>query len=97
VDAHRELLDAGLDWTSRKQLQTTLDMPELQEINRGLWALTRDLVLRVNDLQMKLDAQEKRIPETKQLREKDHGEEIAFLTRMGQVLKGQIDMAAAQK
>jgi dynein light intermediate chain len=96
VRAYKELYETTLDWGHRKQMQVDLGVPDLKIYSEERKAERRKLELRANDLQIRLDALEKKLAENKALREKDRADEIAFLKRQGQMTKAQIDMYNTQ-
>ena len=97
VNAYKDLYNTTLDWGNRKANQVHEGVPDLLVYHDQLVEKRRDLELQANDLQIKLDNLEKKLAEAKQIREKDHADEIAFLKRIGQMTKPQIDMLNAQK
>ncbi|OHS95115.1 Inner dynein arm light chain, axonemal-related protein [Tritrichomonas foetus] len=97
LNSYKELYELSLDWGKRKELQIGQGVPDLKTYHDELVSRKRTLELQANELQIKLDALEKRLAESKQLREKDHADEIAFLKRQGQMCKAQIDMLNSQK
>ena len=97
LNAYKQLYETTLDWGNRKTMQVDLGVPDLRVYNAELKERRRTLELETNDLQIKLDNLEKRISESKALREKDHADEITFLRRQGQMTKAQIDMLNSQK
>ena len=92
VQSYKDLNDNALLFGSNKNMQVTLGMDDLLKQNKELKSRRRDLELEANDLQLKLDATEKRIQENKQLREKEYADEIAFLKRQGQQMKQHYDL-----
>jgi dynein light intermediate chain len=96
VRAYKELYETTLDWGHRKAMQVDLGVPDLKIYHEERKAERRKLELRANDLQIRLDALEKKLAENKALREKDRADEIAFLKRQGQMTKAQIDMYNTQ-
>lgn len=95
--AYKQLYETTLDWGNRKTMQVDLGVPDLRVYNKELKERRRALELETNDLQIKLDALEKKIAESKGTREKDHADEITFLKRQSQMIKAQIDMLGSQK
>lgn len=96
LNAYKELYETTLDWGNRKNMQVQQGMDDLRAYNKELLERRRTLELQANDLQIKLDALEKKLAENKSLREKDHQDEIAFLKKQGQMTKAQIDMITAK-
>jgi dynein light intermediate chain len=94
VRAHKELYETTLDWGHRKTMQVNLGVPDLRTYHEELKEHRRTLELRANDLQIKLDTLEKKLAESKSVREKDRADEITFLKRQGQLTKAQIDQYA---
>ncbi|KAH0790332.1 33 kDa inner dynein arm light chain, axonemal [Histomonas meleagridis] len=97
LDAYKDLYNNSLDWGNRKAKLVELEIPELESRNAELKDRLRTLELKANDLHIKLDNLEKKLAENRSLREKDYADEIAFLKRLGQMTKAQIDMLDAQK
>lgn len=97
LDSYKDLYATTIDWGMRKELQINQGMPELKSYNEELISKRRTLELQANDLQIKLDALEKKLAENKSIRDKDYADEIAFLKRQGQMTKAQIDMLNSQK
>ena len=92
LSTYKDLNDIALQFGANKNIQVTLGMDELLKQNKLLKEKRRELELQANDLQLKLDAIEKRIQENKQLREKEYADEIAFLKRQGQQTKQHHDI-----
>ena len=92
VQSYKDLNDIALQFGSNKHMQINLGMDDLLKKNKELKAKRRELELEANDLQLKLDATEKRIQEFKQMREKEYAEEISFLKRQGQQIKQHYDI-----
>lgn len=93
IQSYKDLNDLALNFSANKAIQVTLGMDQLLDYNKKLKAKRRDLELEANNLQIQLDAFEKRIQENKQIREKEFADEIAFLKKNHQSLKILYDSA----
>lgn len=87
IQSYKDLNNIALDFGSCKNMQVNLGMDGLKQYNKELKEKRRTLELEANNLQIQLDALEKRLQENKQIREKEHADEIAFLKKQGQLIK----------
>lgn len=91
IQSYKDLNETALEFGANKEIQVTLGMDNLLKYNKDLKEKRRNLELEANDLQIKLEATEKRIQENKQIREKEWADEIAFLKKQGQQMKQHLD------
>lgn len=96
IQDYKDIDELALEFGSNKSLQVNQGVPELQQYNKELKERRRTLELEVNDLQIQLDALERRFQENKQIREKEHADEVAFLKKQGQLLKTHYDSCSSR-
>uniref|UniRef100_A0A7S3G8N8 Uncharacterized protein n=1 Tax=Palpitomonas bilix TaxID=652834 RepID=A0A7S3G8N8_9EUKA len=90
--AYQTLYESSVAFGTRKSLQAEQGKAGLEPKIGGLETEKRDLERQVQELKLKCENIEKRYSEQRAYEEKKRSEEVAYLKRMGEQLKRQLDM-----
>ncbi|CAC5387183.1 33 kDa inner dynein arm light chain, axonemal-like [Mytilus californianus] len=91
IAAYQTLYESSVAFGMRKALQAEQGKTDMEKKITELEQEKRDLEKQVNEWKMKCEQTEKRAAEQRQVEEKKHTEEIQFLKRTTQQLKGQLE------
>merc|ERR1711916_177931 len=91
IAAYQTLYESSVAFGMRKALQAEQGKADMEARLKQLETDKKDLERQVQELKAKCEAIEKRENERRQLEEKKHGEEIAFLKRSNIQLKTQLE------
>lgn len=95
IAAYQTLYESSVAFGMRKALQAEQGKSDMENRIVQLEGEKKDLERQIQDLKAKCEAIEKREGERRQLDEKKHGEEVAFLKRTNQQLKLQLESILA--
>jgi len=91
IAAYQTLYESSVAFGMRKALQAEQGKADMEAKIKDLEATKKDLERQIQEVKAKCDAVEKRESERRELEEKKHAEEVAFLKRNNQQLKQQLE------